>query len=289
MFLRSLIASLATVACCSFLPAQDSLRVMSFNIRYGTAKDGDDHWDRRRELVVKTIEHFSPDLLGTQETLEFQADYIAQQLSEYSYFGRSRMKTPNEHCGIFYRTERFTWLAGGHFWLSETPEVPESQGWDAALPRMASWVLLSDNRDEKSPAILFVNTHFDHRGQNARSSAAKLMRHRISKLAAITDNPRIVVTGDFNAGEGSEPYRGLLEENNELVDTYRLLHPIRAEHEGSFNGFKGETKGARIDWILASPQLKCLSADIDRTNLDGRYPSDHCPVTAVFEFPMVKR
>ncbi len=290
MFCRySFFTLLAALACCGVLPAQDSLRVMSFNIRYGTAQDGDDHWDRRKDLVIKTVAQFSPDLLGTQETLEFQADYLTEQLSQYSYFGRSRMKTPNEHCGIFYKTSRFTWLAGGHFWLSDTPEIPESQGWDAALPRMASWVLLSDNRDDKSPAILFVNTHFDHRGQTARAESAKLIRQRLASLSAIAAQPRIVVTGDFNTGENSEPYRELLEGNHELLDTYRHTHPTRSENEGSFNGFRGETQGARIDWILASPQLKCSSAEIDRSQFDGRYPSDHCPVTAVFEISAVTR
>lgn len=284
-----MIATLVIVVCGGVLPGQDSLRVMSFNIRYGTAQDGENHWDRRRDLVVKTIEQFSPDLLGTQETLEFQANFLTEQLGEYSYFGRSRMKTPNEHCGIFYKTERFTWLAGGHFWLSETPEIPESQGWDAALPRMASWVLLNDNRHEGSSAILVVNTHFDHRGSQARTESAKLLRARIGKLADIADNPRILVTGDFNEGEASSPYRSLLQENNQLVDTYRLMHPTPTENEGSFNGFKGESKGPRIDWILASPHWKCQSADIVRTNFDGRYPSDHCPVTAVFELPKVNR
>ena len=49
------------------------LRVMSFNIRYGTAKDGDNVWGNRRDLVVDTIRAFDPDLLGTQETLPFQS------------------------------------------------------------------------------------------------------------------------------------------------------------------------------------------------------------------------
>lgn len=265
--------------------AAQPLRVMSFNIRYGTAQDGDNHWDQRRELVRQTIADFNPDLLGTQETLEFQADYLAEQLEDYAYFGRSRMKTPNEHCGIFYRRQRFTQLAGGHFWLSETPEVPESKSWDSSLPRMASWVLLSDNQHPSAPAILFVNTHFDHRGATARLEAARLLRQRLPQLQAIADQPLTILTGDFNASDDSPPYDALLADNPPWVDAYRARHPERVPGEGTFNGFEGKTDGAKIDWILVDARFDCLSAEIDRSHQGGRFPSDHFPVTAILQLP----
>ncbi len=260
-----------------------TLRVMSYNIRYGTAQDGENHWDKRKQNLVTTIADFDPDLLGTQETLKFQADFIGQHLNGYTYFGRSRMKTPNEHCGIFYRSDRFTWLAGGHFWLSQTPEIPESISWDSSLPRMVSWVLLSDNQQESAPPILFVNTHFDHRGSQARKHSAELIRQRIDALRGLADNAQVIVTGDFNTAADSAPYQALLRGNEHLVDTYRVAHPEPSQQEGTFGGFRGETGGARIDWLLASPELKVLSAEIDRRQFDGRDPSDHFPVTAVLE------
>ncbi len=268
-------------ATCLPLAAEETLRVMSFNLRYGTADDGDNHWDKRKQNLATTIAEFDPDLLGTQETLQFQADFITEHLDQFTYFGRSRMKTPNEQCGIFYKSERFTWLAGGHFWLSETPEVPESKSWDSSLPRMASWVLLSDNQQETSQPILFVNTHFDHRGVEARQQAAELIRQRIAKLRSIANNPRAIVTGDFNTAAGGAPYQALLQGNDQLIDTYRGQHPEPADDEGTFSAFRGTTSGARIDWILASPTFRILSADIERRNFDGRNPSDHFPVTAV--------
>src|SRR5688572_16029338 len=66
------------------------IRVMSFNIRYGTAKDGDDHWDKRKDFVAQTIRTFNPDLLGTQETLDFQAAYLREQLPGYTFVGAGR-------------------------------------------------------------------------------------------------------------------------------------------------------------------------------------------------------
>ena len=116
--------------------ASEPIRVMSFNIRYGSANDGEDHWKKRDWLVAKTVKQFNPDLMGTQETLKFQAEFLEEDLKEYTYFGRSRMKTPNEHCGIFFKTKRFTQLAGGHFWLCLLYTSPSPR--DATLSRMPS-------------------------------------------------------------------------------------------------------------------------------------------------------
>lgn len=259
----------------------EPIRVMSFNLRYGKANDGDNRWEKRDWLVAKTVKNFAPDLLGTQETLQFQADFLKQQMPGYSYFGRSRMNTPNEHCGIFFRTARFTQLAGGHFWLSESPDVPESKSWDSSLPRMATWVLLHDKLNADSPAILFLNTHFDHRGSIAREKSAQLIASKLQHLSRLADASSVIVTGDFNTPEDSLPYRSLVKDNPQLADTYRTVQPEKSTNEGTFGGFTGRTDGSRIDWILSSLDLQVESAQIDRTSEDGRFPSDHYPVTAV--------
>jgi endonuclease/exonuclease/phosphatase family metal-dependent hydrolase len=269
----------------SSLDAGEPVRVMSFNLRYGKANDGDNHWDKRKSLLADTVRDFDPDVLGTQETLKFQADFLMGQLEGYEYFGRSRMKEPNEHCGILYRKERFTWLAGGHFWLSKTPLVPASKSWDSSLPRMASWVLLGDNKDERGDPVLVINTHFDHRGAKARSKSAELIRERIEQLRHLAKNPLVVVTGDFNTAEASDPYKALLDENDELVDTFRISHPEKSTNEGTFNSWTGKTNGPRIDWILADKRWTVQSAEIDRSSHNKRNPSDHFPVTAVLVRP----
>ena len=75
---------------CGCSDDDSSLKVMTFNIRYGTAKDGENHWDKRREFLVETIRKFSPDLLGTQETLAFQKDYLLAELKSYESFAAGR-------------------------------------------------------------------------------------------------------------------------------------------------------------------------------------------------------
>lgn len=201
------------------------LRVMSFNIRYGTASDGEDHWEKRRELLFTTIEAFKPDLLGTQEVLAFQADELKKRLKGYGFVGAGRDdgKGEGEMTPIYFRTDRFEKLDEGHFWLSETPETPGSKSWDTSLPRVASWVKLREKASKRE--FYFLNTHFDHRGRTARLESAKLVRKR---LAALPGDSPIVVTGDFNSGEGSEPYQALVGgANPKLIDAYRAVRPVR--------------------------------------------------------------
>jgi endonuclease/exonuclease/phosphatase family metal-dependent hydrolase len=265
--------------------AAEPVRVMSFNIRYGTAKDGENHWDKRKDFLAGTVTAFAPDLLGTQETLAVQRDFLAAKLAGFEAFGvgRDDGKDRGEMAALFFRTARFEKVGGGHFWLSETPDAIGSKGWDAALPRIATWVKLKDRASPDAPPVFFLNTHFDHRGQKARAESAKLIRTKLGELGA---GCRVVVTGDFNASEGSGPYTSLFADADgkpsPVVDTLRVVRPVRAKDEGTFSSFKAtETGGDRIDWIACSRDWDVRRAGIDRTAKDGRTPSDHFPVFAV--------
>jgi len=266
--------------------AGGDVRAMTFNIRYGTAPDGPNSWESRKELVLEAIKAFDPDVLGTQECLRFQADYLAGHLADYEFVGAGRDdgEDAGEMCGVFYRSTRFEKLDEGHFWLSETPEAVGSRGWDAALPRMATWVRLRA-REDTLGGFVVVNTHFDHAGAEARLESARLVSDHIR---ALRDDMPAIVMGDFNSPADStagRPYAALLtgggDPSRALVDAYRATHPHPGPDEGTFNAFEGLIDGARIDWILVTPDIKVLEGDIDRRHLRGLYPSDHFPVTAV--------
>jgi endonuclease/exonuclease/phosphatase family metal-dependent hydrolase len=265
--------------------ALQMLRVMTANVRYGTANDGPDHWDRRKDLLVDVLKDENPDLIGTQEMLPFQADYLEQHLQGYTYVGRSREldNTDGEQCGVFFRSDRFVELERGHLWLSEEPERPGSQAWDAALPRMATWLKLYDRAGRR--VFVVINTHFDHSGVEARRQSAVLLREYARRFAS---QYPLIVTGDFNCGEGSDPYQelvgGMAEDASPLLDAYRQANPTRTDAEGTFNGFAGRRDGPRIDWILATPAWRTVAAHIVTTQRDGRYPSDHFPVVAELSY-----
>ncbi|MEQ8272300.1 MAG: endonuclease/exonuclease/phosphatase family protein [Deltaproteobacteria bacterium] len=247
----------------------DPLKVVGFNVRYGTAKDGPNAWPHREALVIRHLASLDADLIGAQEVLDFQLDALRAGLPEHTAFGvgRDDGATRGEMVALFFRTERFAPLARGHFWLSPNPDRP-GRGWDAALPRVAAWILLED-RTSKRPVRLVV-THFDHAGAKARAASARLLCARFAD-----DDAMPIVTGDFNDGLDSETYRTL---TNTYVDTYRAAHD--AETGGTFHGFGAIQVDDRIDWILTSRDVRVLAASVERTAYGGRWPSDHHAVTA---------
>ena len=262
-----------------------AVRVMSFNIRYGTANDGEDRWERRQDFLVETIRAYNPDLLGMQEVLAEQADFLKQRLLGYGFVGAGRDdgKRKGEFSPIMFRNDRFELLAHGQWWLSPTPEKVGSKGWDAALPRIVTWARLKDRLS--GVTILYYNTHWDHQGNVARVESGKLMRKLIEDNRGDAELP-VVVTGDFNSTEETPQYKSLTVGDGtglKLIDAYREVHPQRQSDEASFNGFKGTKQGMRIDWVLHSPQWVAKGAAIDRTERNGHTPSDHYPVTAELE------
>ncbi len=281
-----LLLSTATYAQTDTIVQEDEVkaqpfRVMSFNIRWGGAADPPSVWGNRRERVLKTILAYDPDILGVQEALLRQSKDLRNGMDGYVFFGagRDNGKLGGEMCGIYYRSDRFRRVGGGHFWLSEEPDEPGSYGWDAGFPRMVSWLRLRDKTDDR--VIFVANTHWDHRGKKARLNSAKLMRERIPELAA--DDP-VVILGDFNCDEDSEPYQVLISGGQgdlfELMDAYRTVNPERLEDEATYHGFRGVREGSRIDWVLHGPAIQVLAAGIDTTHEGLKYPSDHYPVTA---------
>ena len=268
--------------------ADTRLKVMTFNIRYGTADDGENAWSLRKHTVIEMIRRHDPDLLGVQEALAFQVDYLAEQLKGWSWVGVGRddgMKE-GEFSAVFYRTARFDCPQHGTWWLSETPEIPGSKSWDAALTRIATWTRLRERSTGRD--LVFVNTHFDHRGPQARRNSASLLREKTLALAGA--HPCVVV-GDFNARPGGEVHRNLLGTNKSqdgatapyFVDANESLG--QGVTPGSGHGFRGGPGRARIDWIVHSEPLKALTASIDQGKIDGRWPSDHYPVIAELRWP----
>jgi endonuclease/exonuclease/phosphatase family metal-dependent hydrolase len=144
---------------------------------------------------------------------------------------------------------------------------------------MVTWVKLRDRTNPEAGPIAFFNTHFDHRGPKSRIEAARLIRKKIEEFGV---GCRIVLTGDFNSGDGSDPYKTLFADPKGLRDTYRHVNATKSIDEGTTTGFKaGISSGGRIDWIGCSPDWEIKDASIVRVACDGRTPSDHHAVTAI--------
>lgn len=251
-----------------------TLTVMSFNLRYAS-EEGENRWSTRRSAVAATIREEDPDVIGTQEGLFAQLEQLSADLPAYRYVGLGRRGgSKDEACAIFFKTERFELVEFDHFWLSERPSEIGSLAYDAKLPRMVTWVRLRDRSSGR--ACYFVNTHFDHEHETSRVRSARQLLEFVRGLE--TKDP-VVVTGDFNAAaEASEPWRILVTEGG-LEDSF-VAASFADERPGTFHGFTGDAAArGRIDWILFRGNLQARGPRIVRSTSEGRFPSDHYPVT----------
>jgi len=256
------------------------LDLMSFNVRYGTANDGENSWPARRSLLFDVIRDQNADVIGLQEALASQIDEILAAVPLYGVIGvgRDDAARKGEYAAILYRRDRFHVAQSGTFWFSDTPEVVASKSWGNRITRICTWARLVD-RDGR--AFWVYNVHLDHESQPSRERSVALLRARID-ARAFPGEP-VIVTGDFNAVEAN-PALGALTAGGAFVDTFRVAHPDE-KVAGTFTGFHlGQTGGDKIDYIFVQPGVRVASAAILRTSRGGRYPSDHFPVTATVQF-----
>lgn len=284
--LLSLLATLL-LAACAHVPAQSAdtapIRAMTFNIRLDVASDGENAWPHREEMVEAVIKHEDPDLLGMQEVLVHQKQYLEAALPGYTFVGvgRDDGAEAGEFSPLGWRKDRFAMVDSGTFWLSPTPEVAGSKGWDAALPRIATWAVLRDRRSGEMIRVL--NTHFDHIGTVARANAARLIADWVASGPA-SDTPAIVM-GDFNVTPGSEPYRVLADTaQSGLSDARTASRTPPYGPAGTFSGFDIMAAAeAPIDHIFVTDDFTVDSYAVVTQHWGGRLPSDHYPVVANVE------
>ena len=257
--------------------ATDPLSVMSFNIRLPAESDGVDYWETRKPLAVRMLREQQPDVIGLQELVKAQADYLVRELPQYAWFGRGREADGGgEHMGVFYRKDRLKVIESGDFWLSDTPEVPGSITWGHPHPRMVTWALFEQHSDGKR--FYLFNTHLPYRDEDeaARLKGAQaIARH----LATLPDDVPVVLTGDFNTTPDSDAHAVLAGTLQDAWTTAPRVEGIDA----TFHGFTGKAD-RRIDWIFVrGAQLESITSVTTRWN--NRYPSDHFPLVATLRLP----
>lgn len=251
-------------------PENTELKVMSYNIRLGSANDGTNSWAMRYAATGEMLEDQKPDVFGVQEALDYQVRYIEEMCGyEYVGVGRENGKSEGEHMAIFWNKKTVSMLKWGTFWLSETPEKP-SMGWDAACRRTATWALMKDKKTGKK--FYFINTHLDHKGAEAQKNGLKLIVDRLSDINP--DGYPMVLTGDFN----------ITPDNKALTELDAKMQSARkiAEKTDSLDTYNGWGRGSGvIDYIYVSGFSSCLEFQtvVKRYN-DRKFVSDHYPVVA---------
>jgi endonuclease/exonuclease/phosphatase family metal-dependent hydrolase len=280
MWMRSLFLAACGLCAVTSLAADDdgqtdTLRVITYNIRYANPGDGPDVWANRVDAVAGVVAR--GDIVGLQEVTHGQLVDLQQRLGGFAHcgVGRDDGKQRGEYSPIFYRQDRFESIDEGTFWLSESPGEVGSTGWDAALPRICSWVFL---RDRRSDARFWIaNTHFDHIGQSARLQSGKLLLEMAGKRG---NRQPLIVVGDFNCLRQSEPYLAIVAagSSTRLLDARDRTDP-QGPHS-TWNGFREIEPDRIIDHVFTTESIVVESLEtLDPKTSAGRFASDHLPVT----------
>lgn len=280
-----------------------TLTVGSYNIRNdnsGDARNGNG-WRQRCPVICDLVQWVDYDIFGAQEVKRNQLDDMLALLPDYDYVGvgRDDGRDGGEHEPVFYKRERFKLLGSGDFWISQTPDVAGSKGWDAALPRVCTYARFQDRQTKLR--FWYFNLHMDHIGVEARREGAKLI---VAKVREMCGGEPVIITGDYNVDQNNEIY-AIFAESGILKDSFHAAGRKFA-YNGTFNSFKSDYHtDSRIDHIFLSPRFEVTNYAVltdcywtadekDDAELKGdaapqeisfrryirRCPSDHYPIAA---------
>lgn len=259
------------------------LNVMSFNIRMDTPVDKEYQWIYRKDLAANVIQFYQVDVFGAQEVLHHQLTDLLERLPAYDYVGVGREdgKKKGEYSPIFYKKDRLSIVKSGNFWLSEDMNAIGKKGWDAACERVATWAIFKDKRSGKE--FLFLNTHLDHMGKEARHEGASLVLEQTKLLAGKLP---VIVTGDFNAVPMDDPIQVLTNVNDpcHLVHA-RTISTLCYGPEWTFHDYGRIPADQRewIDYIFVRGNITVSRYGVLTETLNALYPSDHCPIISTLQ------
>ena len=261
-----------------------TIKLTTFNIRYDTASDSLNCWKNRKKNVCHFLMEQDLDIICLQEVLKHQLDDICEFLEDYAYVGVGRTDGAElgEYNPIFFKKERYECLTNGTFWLSENPDNIGKKGWDALLPRIATWIKLKEVENGK--VFIVVNTHLDHKG--IRSREKSILQIKDFLRLSSSEYP-IILTGDFNSGEKSQVYKDALMRGFPMNDSYF----IAKKREGVAYSYHGYGKKnpvslrSRSDYVFVTYNISVEEINIVKEkSTNGVYLSDHNPVLVKMSF-----
>ena len=242
------------------------IKVMSFNLRTDTEKDGINYFPNRTERIRDVLTREKPDLIGFQEAREMARDFLNDCLGDdYVILGCGRKEGyVGEGCSLAYRKNLFSLIGYETKFLSPTPDIPASRYEDSdqsPCPRFYQHAQLIAK--EQGTPFHFINTHLDHKGKIARVLEMKQLLGQISDLSG-----KVILTGDMNA----------LPDSDCIALTKETLTDATASLSHTFHGY-GHATPIKIDYIFTNgAPLDCYA--VPDEPIHGVYISDHYPICA---------
>jgi len=257
------------------LLSSQSIKVMTYNIKYDNVNDTVNNWNDRKSAMVELLKKHNPSIIGMQEVLHRQLEYLDESLPNFNYLGvgRDDGKQKGEYSPILYDSKKYKVLQSNTFWLSKTPHKI-SVGWDAALERICTYGLFEDKKSNQK--FWVFNTHFDHVGVKARKKSVKLILKKIRDINS--DKLPVVLMGDLNLTPDQKPIQLLQRKMNDGLSITKT--PLTGP-TGTFNGFDVlDPMLRRIDYIFLDKFEVDSYIHLDERLENGKHISDHLPVFA---------
>lgn len=254
---------------------ENELRVMSYNLRCLAPTDlGKKTWFYRADLVIDSIEKEQPGVIGFQEATKWQYSYLCDTMKGYDSIITYRDDAFNsEGCPVFFRTDLYTLIDKGSFWLSETPDEM-SKDWGAACYRICSYAILKDKATNTE--FVVFNTHLDHISDTARINGIKVVLDKIKEFGSIP----AVLMGDLNAEEDSDTYKSATE--SFLDVKYQTENTMTS---CTYQNWGADLESECIDYVMISKQgFRVNSYKVVTETYDGVYTSDHFPLSVSLSF-----
>jgi len=244
---------------------KEQITIMTMNLRFGLAKDGDNCWEGRQDLVGRILDRYQEDFYGFQEANHFQINFLSRHLVDHEHIGQYNKEVPWWQSNMIFYHNSWTCLGFRHHFLSRTPDIP-SKLIGSKWPRqcVVGWF------QKEGVQLLVVNTHFDF-DPDVQARGAGLVMEFIDRFPP---GLPVVIGGDFNAEPGSLAYERFMSNGfNEVLSGKNVT---------TFHEFKGGNFGPHIDWLLFKGGLDLVQAGVVMDEFSGRFPSDHYPVRAEF-------
>jgi len=262
--------------------SDDSIKIMTFNLRFASAGDGSNNWANanqspdRRFVALNTILNHQPHLIGFQEGENIQMDYLGAQLSPSYQLVRQGPSGGggSETAGFAYKTNVLELLdrgvfslgprPGGGYW-NNPPGVPFDPWFvfpenNFPFPRLALWGKF--RWKPTGQEFLFYTTHFDvYNGANSGTSqvksAALIVDDALARNQRMPASPLAIAVGDFNSNQDDRPWKLFTGSytnegiTGDFTDIWFQVHNSW-NNAGTFHDFAGGIQPAnrRIDWIL---------------------------------------
>lgn len=269
-----------------------SLRVMAFNVLCSFCDIRNyDPWNQRLAYFGDIFSRYDLDLIGLQELSPpplnggLEVEQVLEQAPGFAAISfrpaAGVAVAPYPDATIFYRTDRFTVLEQGEYWLSPTPDEPLTTGFASPqLPRLVVWARLRDHQVDRE--IYFATTHFDNNSPSQELSAP-LVQERTAPFAARLP---VILVGDFNSRPTSNAYRILTADpSHGVVFLNAYDHAPQRRLVSNQDPVPAFDAASRIDHIFLAGDgvdwsVSDWAVDLTVYGERNRYPSDHFAIFA---------